>query len=121
MTGQELATAMAYRSRDAAGRLVSIVVDNGSYGTIRMHQEREYPGRVSGSDLFNPDFAALARAYGWRAAAIEKTVQFEPAFREAMATPQPTLLHLRLDVETITTRTTLGAIRASAAARRAGQ
>ena len=54
--------------RGGAGKLVSIVVDNGSYGTIRMHQEREYPGRVSGSDLFNPDFAALARAYGWRAA-----------------------------------------------------
>jgi acetolactate synthase-1/2/3 large subunit len=121
MTGQELATATGYGAGRGAGRLVSIVVDNGSYGTIRMHQEREYPGRVSGSDLFNPDFAALARAYGWRAAAVAKTSEFEPAFREAMATPQPTLLHLRLDVDTITTRTTLGAIRASASARRAGQ
>jgi acetolactate synthase-1/2/3 large subunit len=83
-----------------------------------MHQEREFPGRVSGSDLFNPDFAALARAYGWRAGTIDKTAQFEPAFREAMATAQPTLLHLRLDVDTITTRTTLGAIRASALGRR---
>ena len=61
MTGQELATATGYGAGRGAGKLVSIVVDNGSYGTIRMHQEREYPGRVSGSELFNPDFAALAR------------------------------------------------------------
>ena len=61
MTGQELATATGYGAGRGAGKLISIVVDNGSYGTIRMHQEREYPGRVSGSDLFNPDFAALAR------------------------------------------------------------
>ena len=69
MTGQELATAIAHGAGQGAGKLVSIVVDNGSYGTIRMHQEREYPGRVSGTDLGNPDFAALARAYGWRARA----------------------------------------------------
>jgi acetolactate synthase-1/2/3 large subunit len=68
MTGQELATATGYGAGRGSGKLVSIVVDNGSYGTIRMHQEREYPGRVSGSELFNPDFAALARARrtGWR-------------------------------------------------------
>jgi acetolactate synthase-1/2/3 large subunit len=118
MTGQELATATGYGAGRGAGRLISIVVDNGSYGTIRMHQEREFPGRVSGSDLFNPDFAALARAYDWRAATLGKTAEFEPAFREAMATPQPALLHLKLDVDTITTRTTLGAIRASALVRR---
>ncbi len=63
MNGQELATATGY----GAGRLLSVVVDNGTYGTIRMHQERDYPGRVSGSDLFNPDFCALAKAYGWDA------------------------------------------------------
>ncbi|HTR10220.1 MAG TPA: thiamine pyrophosphate-binding protein, partial [Paraburkholderia sp.] len=68
MTGQELATATGY----GAKKLISIVVDNGTYGTIRMHQEREYPGRVSGSDLFNPDFAALARAYGWFAERLDK-------------------------------------------------
>ncbi len=62
MTGQELATATGHGAGCSAGKLVSVVVDNGSYGTIRMHQEREFPGRVSGSDLFNPDFAALARA-----------------------------------------------------------
>jgi acetolactate synthase-1/2/3 large subunit len=110
MTGQELATATGY----GAKRLISIVVDNGTYGTIRMHQEREYPGRVSGSDLFNPDFAALARAYGWRAERIERTAQFEPAFAAALEAGQPTLLHLKLDTDVSTSRTTLRAIRAAA-------
>ncbi|HEX7435273.1 MAG TPA: thiamine pyrophosphate-binding protein [Caldimonas sp.] len=120
MTGQELATATGYGAGKGRGRLISIVVDNGSYGTIRMHQEREYPGRVSGSDLFNPDFVALARAYGWRAERVEATAQFEAAFRAALATPQPTLLHLPLPAEVITSRTTLSAIRAAANARKAG-
>jgi acetolactate synthase-1/2/3 large subunit len=110
MTGQELATARAHGAR----RLISVVVDNGSYGTIRMHQEREYPGRVSGSDLANPDFAALARAYGWRAATVEATAQFEPAFAEALASGEPALIHVRLPVETITPRTTISALRAAA-------
>jgi acetolactate synthase-1/2/3 large subunit len=110
MTGQELATATGY----GAKRLISIVVDNGTYGTIRMHQEREYPGRVSGSDLFNPDFAALARAYGWRADRLEQTAQFEPAFAAALESRQPTLLHLKLDADVSTSRTTLGAIREAA-------
>ncbi len=109
MTGQEMATAVAHGAR----RLVSVVVDNGSYGTIRMHQERAYPGRVSGSDLVNPDFAALARAFGWRAVTVERTADFEPAFAAALAHGQPTLLHLKLPVDVITTRTTLGAIRAA--------
>lgn len=115
MTGQELATAAAHGAR----RLVSIVVDNGCYGTIRMHQEREFPGRVSGSALSNPDFVALARAYGWRAARIEHTAGFEPAFADALASGRPTLLHLVLDAEVITSRTTLGAIRGAALARQA--
>ena len=110
MTGQELATATGY----GATRLISVVVDNGTYGTIRMHQEREYPGRVSGSDLFNPDFAALARAYGWRAERIEATAQFEPAFAAALASGQPTLLHVKLDTDVSTTRSTLTAIREAA-------
>ena len=116
MTGQELATATAY----GAGRLISIVVDNGSYGTIRMHQEREYPGRVSGSDLFNPDFAALAEAYGWRAHRVETTEQFEPAFRAALEGGRPTLLHLKLDTNVITSRTTIAAIRLAAKVRKLG-
>jgi acetolactate synthase-1/2/3 large subunit len=114
MTGQELATARAYGAGTGAGRLVSIVVDNGSFGTIRMHQEREFPGRVSGSDLFNPDFAALARAYGWRAGRVERTAHFEGAFADAMAADRPTLLHLTLDVEVISPRTTITALRAAA-------
>jgi acetolactate synthase-1/2/3 large subunit len=116
MTGQELATATGY----GAKRLVSIVVDNGTYGTIRMHQEREYPGRVSGSDLFNPDFAALARASGWRAARVERTAQFEPAFAAALESRQPSLLHLKLDTDISTSRSTLSAIREAALKKQRG-
>ncbi len=114
MTGQELATATGYEAGRGEGKLISIVVDNGTYGTIRMHQEREYPGRVSGSDLYNPDFVALARAYGWRAAKVDTTAQFEPAFTAALASDGPTLLHLKLPADVITSRTTLTAIRESA-------
>lgn len=117
MTGQELATATGYGAR----KLISVVVDNGTYGTIRMHQEREYPGRVSGSDLYNPDFAALAAAYGWRSARIERTEQFEPALREAIAAGTPTLFHLRLDADVRTSRTTLTAIRETARKRIGGE
>ena len=118
MTGQELATATGYGAgMGGRGKLISIVVDNATYGTIRMHQEREYPGRVSGSDLFNPDFAALARAYGWRAHSVESTAQFEPAFAAALADERPNLLHLKLDAEVSTSRTTLSAIRRIAQAR----
>jgi acetolactate synthase-1/2/3 large subunit len=107
MTGQELATATQY----GASKLVSIVVDNGTYGTIRMHQEREYPSRVSGTDLFNPDFAALARAFGWRGELVASTAQFEPAFRAALDSGKPTLLHVKLPAEVITSRTTLTKLR----------
>ncbi|MDQ6683794.1 MAG: thiamine pyrophosphate-binding protein [Pseudomonadota bacterium] len=108
MTGQELATAVAYGVK----KLLVVVVDNGSFGTIRMHQEREYPGRVSGSDLANPDFAALARAYGcWASEAITTTAEFEPALRAALAAGRPALLHLKLDTDVSTSRTTLAAIR----------
>jgi acetolactate synthase-1/2/3 large subunit len=117
MNGQELATAAAHGAR----RLVSVVVDNGSYGTIRMHQEREYPGRVSGSALHNPDFVTLAHAFGWKGERIDHTAGFEPAFARALASGEPTLIHLILPTEVITSRTTLGAIRAAAQARaRAG-
>ena len=118
MTGQELATATGYGAGRGAGKLIVIVVDNGSYGTIRMHQEREYPGRVSGSDLFNPDFAALAQAFGWRAETIGRTDEFEPAFAAALASSLPTLLHLKLSADVSTSRSTLTAIRESAAARK---
>jgi len=117
MNGQEMATAMAH----GAKRLLCIVVDNGSYGTIRMHQEREYPGHVSGSDLANPDFAAMARAFGWHSGhRVETTEAFEPALRAAMEAGRPALIHLRLAADVITSRTTLHAIRAAAEKRIAG-
>jgi len=121
MTSQEMATAISYGAGTGKGRLISIVVDNGTYGTIRMHQEREYPGRVSGSDIGNPDFAALARAYGWWASdRVDATAAFEPALRQALACGRPALIHLRLDADVITSRTTLHAIRAAAEKRAQG-
>ena len=120
MNGQELATATGHGAGRGAGRLISVVVDNGTYGTIRMHQEREYPGRVSGSDLFNPDFAALARAYGWHAERVDATAQFEPALDRALAAGAPALIHLKLDADVSTSRATLGGIRSAALARRQG-
>jgi acetolactate synthase-1/2/3 large subunit len=114
MNGQELATATAY----GAKRLLSIVVDNRSYGTIRMHQEREYPARVSGSDLFNPDFAALARAYGWHgefaATTADAVAGIDRCIAAIEAQGRPALLHLELPTDVITSRTTLTAVRAAA-------
>lgn len=122
MTGQELATARGAGAGRGSGKLVSIVVDNGTYGTIRMHQEREYPGRVSGSDLFNPDFAALARAYGWHAGpAVAHTAEFEPALDAALRADGPSLIHLKLPAEVSTSRSTLGAIRHAAERARAAR
>ena len=120
MTGQELATAMQYGAGRGRGKLISIVVDNGSYGTIRMHQEREYPARVSGSDLHNPDFAALAQSYGWHSARVQTTAEFAPALEAALAAYGPSLLHLRLDTEVITSRTSISAIRRAAEQRANG-
>ncbi len=117
MTSPEMATAIAH----GAGRrapLIAIVVDNASYGTIRMHQEREFPGRVEGSDLVNPDFGAMARAFGWHAGdCIEQTGGFEPALVAALAAKRPALLHVKLPTDVITSRTTITAIRAAAAAK----
>jgi acetolactate synthase I/II/III large subunit len=120
MTGQELATATALGAGRGKGKLVSIVVDNGSYGTIRMHQEREYPARVSGTDLSNPDFVQLAQAYGWRGARVDRTELFESAFAQAMAADRPTLLHLKLDTDVITSRTTITALREAALKKQRG-
>jgi len=120
MTGQELATASAHGAGQGAGRLVVVVVDNGTYGTIRMHQERDFPARVSGTALSNPDFVQLARAYGWRAERVEATAQFEPAFVRALEAGAPTLLHLLLPEDVSTSRTTLTALRAAALARKGG-
>jgi len=109
MNGQELATAVQYRAP-----VVFIVVNNGMYGTIRMHQEREYPARVHGTALQNPDFAALARAYGGYGETVERTEEFAPAFERAAAAGVPAILELRIDPDAITTRTTLSAIREQA-------
>ncbi|RTL36894.1 MAG: thiamine pyrophosphate-binding protein [Burkholderiales bacterium] len=116
MTGQELATATGY----GAKKLLVVIVDNGTYGTIRMHQEREYPGRVSGSDLFNPDFAKLAEAFGFVAFKAETTEQVGPALDAAIAAGRPALIHLRLSSDVSTSRSTLTAIREAALKSQAG-
>jgi acetolactate synthase I/II/III large subunit len=118
MTGQELATATGYGAGTGRGKLIVIVVDNATYGTIRMHQEREYPGRVSGSDLYNPDFAVLAVAYGWNASKVDATSQFEPALRAALNADKPSLIHIKLDTDISTSRATLTAIRRNAIAQK---
>ena len=112
MTGQELATAV---QEDAA--VVILVVNNGMYGTIRMHQERHYPGRVSGTDLLNPDFAALARAFGAHGAIVERTADFAAALDEALACGRSALIELRVDQEALTPRYSLTQIREAARAR----
>ncbi len=106
MNGQELATAIQH-----GANMLVIVVDNGGYGTIRMHQEREYPERLSGTTLHNPDFAALANAYGAWSETVETTAQFGPALDRALAQPGVKLLHLKTDIEIITNGTTIDAIR----------
>ncbi len=111
MTGQELATAVQYGCR-----LVVLVVNNGMYGTIRMHQERHYPTRVIGTELRNPDFAALARAYGAFGARVERTSEFAPALEAALAADGPALIELLVDPEALTVRASLSEIRAAALA-----
>ncbi len=106
MHGQEFATAMRYNLP-----IIVCLVNNGIYGTIRMHQEREYPGRVSATDLTNPDFAALARAYGGHGEVVEKTEDFAPAFERARASGKPAILDIKLDPEAITPARTLTQIR----------
>lgn len=107
MNGQEFATAIQH------GLPVTvIVVNNGSYGTIRMHQEQDYPGRVVATDLVNPDFAALARAYGGHGETVEETEQFAPAFARARQSGKPAIVEVKVDVEAIAPFTTLTEIRA---------
>jgi acetolactate synthase I/II/III large subunit len=109
MNGQELATAVQHGAKS-----IILLLNNGTYGTIRMHQEREYPTRVSGSGLQNPDFCALARAYGYSAEHITHTAEFEPALLRALQGEGGTLIEVMLDAEVITTRGTLSGIRAQA-------
>jgi len=106
MNGQEFATAVQYKLP-----IITLVFDNSLYGTIRMHQEREYPGRVIATELVNPDFAAYARAFGGFGAVVEKTEDFAPAFREAEASGMPSIIHVKYDGEGITPVSTLSGLR----------
>jgi acetolactate synthase I/II/III large subunit len=114
MTGQELATA----ALEEIGPVI-LVFNNAMYGTIRMHQERRFPGRVVGTALRNPDFLALARAYGVFGASVTRTEEFAPAFEEAVSGSRAAIIELKMDPEMITTRTTLSEIRRQAEARQA--
>ena len=105
MNGQELATAVQHGAKS-----IILLLNNGMYGTIRMHQEREYPKHESGSRLQNPDFASLARAYGYAGVRITRTEEFEPELLAALARGQGTLIEVMLDPEVITTRATLSSI-----------
>ncbi len=113
MTGQELATAVGLGLDP-----VILVINNDSYGTIRMNQERHHPGRVIASDLANPDFAAYAVAFGAYGETVARTEDFAPALERALGAGRAAVLELKTDIEAITTRTTLSAIRAAAEAER---
>ncbi len=109
MTGQEFATAVQYDLP-----IVVVLLDNGMYGTIRMHQEKAYPGRPSATALRNPDFCALAQACGGHGETVERTEQFAAALARALASGKPALLHCRIDPEAITPATTLQRLREQA-------
>ena len=113
MTGQELATAVQYNAP-----LIVLLVNNGMFGTIRMHQEREYPARVYGTALRNPDFVKLAQAYGCHAERVTETAQFAAAFARAREAGVPALIELVIDQQAITAGQTLDEIRAKALAAR---
>ncbi|WP_457092682.1 thiamine pyrophosphate-binding protein [Microvirga sp. P5_D2] len=109
MNGQEFATAVQYDLP-----ILVILIDNGMYGTIRMHQERDYPGRVSATMLKNPDFAAYAKAFGGHGERVERTEDFAPALERALASGKPAILHCLLDPEAITPSMSLSQIREKA-------
>ena len=109
MNGQEFATAIQYNLP-----IIAVVLDNAMLGTIRMHQEREYPGRVSATTLKNPDFAAMARSFGGFGATVDKTEDFAPAFIAAEKSGLPSIIHVKFDGDGISPTTTLNAIREKA-------
>ena len=113
MTGQELATAVQYQAA-----VIVVIVNNGIYGTIRMHQEKHYPGRVIGTDIANPHFAAFARSFGAVGEIVEDTAAFGPAFERCLAAKKPAVIDIHLDPQAITPNTTLDKIRAGAGSRR---
>src|SRR5262249_51408250 len=106
MTGQELATAVQYGLP-----IVTVISNNGIYGTIRMHQEREYPNRVVGTTLVNPDFAAYARSFGAEGYTVEDTKDFAPAFAQALDSSKPSVIELKVDPEAISVKKTLTEVR----------
>jgi acetolactate synthase-1/2/3 large subunit len=106
MSGQELATAVQHGAKP-----IVLVFNNGMYGTIRMHQEREHPGRVVGTDLVNPDFVALAAALGAHAERVTATGEFMPAFERAVASGRAALIELKCDPDLISTRLTITELR----------
>lgn len=112
MTCNELSTACQH-----GANVVIIVANNGFYGTIRMHQEGTYPARVSGTDLYNPDFAALARSYGGHGETVEADAGFAPALERALASGKPAVIELKLDPQALTTRATLDQVRAAGQAK----
>ena len=112
MNGQEFATAVQYGLA-----VVIVIVDNGMYGTIRMHQERHYPGRITATELANPDFAGYARVFGGHGETVRTTAEFGPAFEAALASGKPAILHVLIDPEAITPTTTLRDIQAGAQGR----
>ena len=109
MNGQELATAVHHQLN-----VIFVIVNNGIYGTIRMHQERDYPGRVHGTNFTNPDFAALARAYGAHGETVTETTQFAAALERSIASGKPSVIEVVIDPQAITTQTTLDALREKA-------
>ncbi|MFT5218933.1 MAG: acetolactate synthase-1/2/3 large subunit [Planctomycetota bacterium] len=106
MTGQEFATAMQYQAN-----IIVVLVNNGIYGTIRMHQERDYPGRVIGTDMVNPDFVALAQAFGAHAELVCSTEEFEPAFKRSMAAGKPSLIEIQFDANILSPTLTIQGLR----------
>ena len=106
MHGQEFATAVQYNLP-----IIVLIYDNGMYGTIRMHQEHEYPGRVSATQLKNPNFAEYARAFGGHGERVESNAEFGPAFERALASGKPAIIHCLIDPEAITPSSTLTQIR----------
>jgi acetolactate synthase-1/2/3 large subunit len=106
MTGQEFGTAVQY-----GANIIILVGNNSMYGTIRMHQECNYPGRVSGTELVNPNFSAYAEAFGGFGAIVERTEDFAPAFEAAQASNKPALIEIRIDPDAISPSTTLSELR----------
>ena len=116
MTGQELATAFHHGVAP-----IVLVFNNQMYGTIRMHQERAYPGRVSGTGLTNPDFAKFIEAFGGHGEVVSDTAEFSPAFRRAVDSGRPAVIELRMNPEQITTRATIAELRAGKVAKPAAK